>query len=200
MRGALALLFAAAVVAGCRPRDVREARDFERMRVQQRYDPYDASRFFANGATMQSPPAHTVARGPVVPGDSTVDRARGERQFAISCAPCHGAGGFGGGQMAPNLDERRPASLRSARVAALSDSQLVAVITDGFGAMPALGWQMAPATRASVVEFVRGLPLQPPTPATRRDSTIAAYLRRIDSLNASGAPIGELLRARASMR
>jgi hypothetical protein len=66
--------------------------------------------------------------------------------------------------------------------------------------MPALGWQMAPATRASVVEFVRGLPLQPPTPATRRDSTLAAYLRRIDSLNASGAPIGELLRARASMR
>src|SRR5262245_16958972 len=48
---------------GCRPHaDTREARDFERMRLQQRYDAYGRSRFFANGAVLQPPPPHTLAR------------------------------------------------------------------------------------------------------------------------------------------
>src|SRR5262249_9951307 len=52
-----------ATAAGCRPHaDVREARDFERMRVQQRYDAYGRSQFFPNGAVLQPPPANTIDR------------------------------------------------------------------------------------------------------------------------------------------
>lgn len=198
----LAFLFlsVAMIAVACRrPSGAREARDFERMRRQQRYDPYDVSRFFPNGATMQAPPPHTVARGLVV-GTEPVSDSLGAAQFAISCAPCHGAGGFGGGPMAPNIGDRRPPSLRSSRVASLPDSLLIAVITQGLGRMPPLGWQLMPDVRTAVVRYVRTLPTLPATDATRADSATAAYLRVVDSLVASGANVREILGLRASIR
>ena len=200
-------------VAACRPPEAREARDFERMRRQQRYDPYDRSGFFANGAAMQVPPAHTVARDgsldatgqpmsvafltgrsagafvaqpPIAVDDGLI--AAGGRQFAISCAPCHGPGGFGGGTIAPNLVEKRPPSLRSAPVSTLPAGQLFAVITDGFGAMPPYGWQLTPAQRWAVTAYVRSLPSQAATNDTRTDSATAAYLHEVDSLHAAHVP------------
>ncbi len=47
----------------CRPSaDRRSPVDFDRMRQQRRYDAYEASRFFPDGAAMQPPPPHTVSR------------------------------------------------------------------------------------------------------------------------------------------
>jgi cytochrome c5 len=198
----LALMFAAiaAIASACRrPSSARESRDFERMRRQQRYDPYDVSRFFPNGATMQAPPPHTVSRGLVVGNDRMPD-SHAAAQFTISCAPCHGAGGFGGGPIAPNLTDKRPPSLRSSRVASLPDSQLIAVVTEGFGRMPPLGWQLTPGARAAVARYVRTLPTLPTTDAMRADSTMAAYLQVVDSLLAAGANVREMLRLRASRR
>ena len=199
--------------AACQPPEHREARDFERMRRQQRYDPYDRSAFFPNGAAMQRPPAHTIARDgsldatgqtaslafltgrsagafvaqiPIAINDSLI--GAGARQFAISCAPCHGAGGFGGGPIAPNLAEKRPPSLRSAPASVLPAGQLFAVITDGFGAMPPYGWQLTPSQRWAVAAYVRSLGAQPATNDTRTDSTTAAYLRLVDSLHAAHVP------------
>jgi mono/diheme cytochrome c family protein len=183
----------------CRPSDVRESRDFERMRRQQRYDLYDASRFFPNGATMQAAPLHSVARAPVVALEPASE-SLGHRQFAISCAPCHGAGGFGGGPIAPNLGERRPPSLRSAKVAALPDSQLIAVMTDGLGMMPPLGWQLTPAARTSIATYIRSLANRPLAGAERSDSAMADYLHRVDSLTAAGAPVAQILKLRRGSR
>lgn len=213
----------ATVTLGCRePHGVpeRARHDFERMRVQQRYDAYGRSTFFPNGAVMQAPPAHTVARddgfaslGAVAPVEFLTGKARGAyvtnipttvddrmlaagaRQFAISCALCHGSGGFGGGPMAPNLVQKRPPSLRSLPVSALAVGQVFDVITNGFGNMPPYGWQMPVATRWTVVAYERSLTQQRPTSETTADSARAMFLHRIDSLRAAGDDVGVMARA-----
>lgn len=188
----LTLIAVAWAALGCwHTSSEREPRDFERMRHQQRYNPYDASRFFANGMVMQSPPAHTVARDSA---GETHTRVDGAAQFAISCAPCHGAGGFGGGPIAPNLGERRPPSLRNARVATMPEPAIMAIVTGGIGRMPPLGWQLPPAAREAVIEYVRTLSQRPSTPDMRVDSANAARLRLLDSLETAGASVETILR------
>ena len=189
----------------CRPSSGRERRDFERMRQQQRYDVYEPSRFFANGAVLQAPPAHTIARNLTsTQGDASspafltgvrggadvaevpmpVDThvlSLGAAQFAISCAPCHGAGGFGGGIMAPNLRQRLPPSLRLPPVSTLAPGTMFKVITNGVGRMPPYGWQMPIERRWAVVAYVRALTTLPVTDEMREDSTLATALRSGDS-------------------
>jgi len=209
-----------ATAAGCRPHaDVREARDFERMRVQQRYDAYGRSQFFPNGAVLQPPPPNTIARPAAYATQAplrslaffsgrsdtafvadipvTIDdrlRAVGAKQFGISCAPCHGVAGFGGGPMAPNLARRRPPSLRSNTTDTLSVGMIFSVITNGFGQMPPYGWQMPPETRWAVVAYVRSLSTQPLTAIAIADSSKAADLHRLDSLHAAGVSLRDLLK------
>jgi mono/diheme cytochrome c family protein len=193
----LAWAIASLGACGGRP-DGREFRDFERMRRQQRYDSYDAGAHFANGATMQAPPLHTVSReadlrsgAALVATDSAI--AAGRRQYAISCAVCHGAAGYGGGPLAPNLTERRPAPLRGAAILSATPAALFATITDGKGGMPPLGWQLTPAERWAVIAYVRSLSTATPTEQeladARADSAMARYLQQIDSLHAAGARI-----------
>jgi mono/diheme cytochrome c family protein len=194
-RHILLALGAFAASMACRPRaDARAPRDFERMRSQQRYNAYGPSGFFANGAVLQAPPAHTVSRPPAYAAEPRpLAIEAGGRQYEIFCAPCHGAGGFGGGPVAANLSSRRPSSLRSATVAALSDSTLFGVVTNGFGQMPPHGWQLPPADRWAVVGYVRTLASRAATPATRADSEQAAALHALDSLHAIRAPLDSLM-------
>jgi mono/diheme cytochrome c family protein len=214
-----ACVLAVMILPSCSSSTERSPVDFERMRQQQRYDPYEASPFFPNGAVMQAPPEHTVPRdesfasagGAAPPGYLTgsaagkplatipisIDAAafaQGASHFAVSCAPCHGAGGYGGGPIAPNLVEKRPPNLRSAAIASLSPGALFSVITDGFGRMPPYGWQLTPAERWAVVAYVRELASQPTNDDVRTDSATADYLTRLDSLHAAGASVDEILR------
>lgn len=189
-------------LAACRASEGREQIDFERMRQQQRYDLFEQSHVFRNGAVMQAPPPNTVPRTAIagdtavamaagfftgasngadvatipIPDDSAT-RSSGAKQFAISCAPCHGVGGFGGGIMAPNLD-KQPPSLRVPPVSALAAGTIFKVITEGFGMMPPYGWQMPPDARWAVVSYVRELPRTPMTAAMRDDSIMADSLAR----------------------
>lgn len=186
----------------CRPADAREQRDWERMRRQQRYNAFDASAVFGNGEVLQAPPPHTVPAGdrPAAFYTGSVDSvdaaaipvavdsaalARGAEQYSISCAPCHGVGGYGGGLMAANLPDKRPPSLRVAPAASLLPGTMFKVITDGFGLMPAHGWQMPPEIRWDVVAYVRRMFTAPPTPGTRADSALANALHHIDSIRAA---------------
>ncbi|HEY9225284.1 MAG TPA: cytochrome c [Gemmatimonadaceae bacterium] len=220
MRPVFVVAIAICATLGCRrAQDVRETRDFERMRVQQRYDAYGKSAFFANGAVLQPPPAHTIARPPayatITPRppeffsgrarDGTYltsipmtidDRSRelAAKQFAISCAPCHGTNGFGGGTIAPNLASKRPPSLRSAAIDTLPHGKIFSFITNGIVRMPAYGWQMPPETRWALVAYVKSLASQPPTATSQTDSVRAASLRQIDSLHASGASLRQILK------
>jgi len=170
--------------------------DFERMRVQHRLDPYSSSSGFANGAAMQSPPAHTVSLESV--GDSGVLGSglagaggqpvaavpiavtpqvleTGRRAFGVYCAACHGPAGFGGSAVAANMGALHPPSLRSAAARALSSGSIFRIATMGLGRMPGYAAQLPSSERWAVVAYLQRLQA---TPAT--DSVSIA-----DSLRAS---------------
>jgi mono/diheme cytochrome c family protein len=102
--------------------------------------------------------------------------------------------------MAPNLGDVRPPSLRSARIASMPPATLVAVITNGFGRMPPLGWQLLPAARAAIGAYVQTLGTSPETPTTRADSAMASRLRALDSLSAAGGTVWQILELHKSDR
>jgi mono/diheme cytochrome c family protein len=164
----------------------REAPDFERMRQQQRLDPYEASTLFADGMAMRTPPAGTVphessAASPAIA--TGVDRgapvreiplaitpellASGQHHFDIYCAVCHGADGAGRSVMAENMPGGPPPSLLTPEVAADPAGHLFAVISDGQKRMPSYGWALPPADRWAVVAYLRALQrARSPTAAT----------------------------------
>jgi len=191
------MLVATVVVGltGCDNR--RPFGDFERMREQQRVDPYSSSRLFSNGASMQAPPPHTVsmesaadsgvvgsgvaASGgqPVAAVPISVTPAlldAGRRAFGVYCAVCHGPAGFGGSVVAANMGTARPPSLRSPAARALPAGMIFRIATMGLGRMPSYASQLPTRERWAVVAYLQRLQA---TPAT--DSVSIA-----DSLRAAG--------------
>ncbi|HKO15178.1 MAG TPA: cytochrome c [Gemmatimonadaceae bacterium] len=207
----LVTALAVAPVAACAHEDEREATDFERMRVQQRYDPYGPSGVFRDGKVMQEPPAGTLPRGGVALASSYVPTLaapaavrdsfaaalavtpallrEGADRFRIYCAVCHGPAGYGGSLVAANMGPPRPPSLHSPRVRALTPAQIFAVVSGGFGRMPAYAFQLTDAQRWAVVAYVRELQHSPPHDAAAvRDSTTAAALDSLDAHAKSALP------------
>jgi mono/diheme cytochrome c family protein len=200
---ALAPVAAAILLTACTSRTTeRERVDFERMRVQQRGDLYGASQVFANGATMQQPPAGTLARtasgdtGVVVTGmvnglaATTIPQsvtaaklARGAANFRVYCAVCHGPAGFGGSTVAENMGPPRPPSLRSPRIIAAPPGYIFGIATNGLGRMPSYAASLSAADRWDVVAYIQQLER---TPATTReaieDSLRALGIQPMDSL------------------
>jgi mono/diheme cytochrome c family protein len=180
----------------------RERLDFERMRLQQRYDLYGKSGVFANHQSMQAPPPGTVTResaldtgaiGTGMSGGQLVasvplsltpaQLVRGERKFTIYCAVCHGDGGFGGSIVAENMGPPRPPSLRSDSLAARPDGYIFDVATHGKGRMPAYAVELTPTERWAVIGYIRMLQQSRTlTPAQRADSVRAAAIHSNDSL------------------
>ena len=200
---ALALLAGACgACVACGPGAARDRLDadldFERMRQQRRYDPYGPSGVFADGKAMQAPPEGTVAREAVpVPtaiatgmeGGAPVARvplpvtdtllASGRERFAIHCAPCHGAAGFGWSLVAANMRGRRPPSLRTERVRAMPAGTVFGVVSNGERRMPSYAWALPVRERWAVVAYLAALQGVPTTdPAALRDSLDAAALAR----------------------
>lgn len=156
------------VAAGCR-QDMHDA---------PRYDPLEASDFFADGSSARPLMAGTVARGhlnddvylhtgkdaaglPVAAFPFAITRAdldRGEERFNVFCAPCHGKTGEGNGMVvqrgyrqAQNMHLER---LRSAPVGYFYD-----VISNGFGVMPDYRAQIPVEDRWRIIAYVRALQL-----------------------------------------
>ncbi len=177
-------LAAMVLLGACSPPTDRGGFDFARMRQQSRRGTWDADTFFADGMAMRTPPPHIVTHQPRPPGVEVLtawmrDSAhldRGRRQFAISCAPCHGDAGLGGGRVAINLLPYPPPSLRTAAVAAISNDSLLRIVTRGRGRMPSFGWQLDATQWLSVLAWVRHLATQP----------LADSLAVADSLRAAG--------------
>jgi mono/diheme cytochrome c family protein len=153
----------ALILTGCSER-IGKGWDWNRMRVQEKYQPYRHSSFFADGKTMQLPPAGTVSReggkllmqtAPLAVTPAVLENGR--EQFHIYCAVCHGERGDGNSIVARNMGPPEPPSLVSAPASTLPASTIVNVITDGFGRMPSFAAELTPLDRIAVAEYVKVL-------------------------------------------
>ena len=80
--------------------------------------------------------------------------ADGAALYKSKCAMCHGPDGAGQTAMGKSLKLR---DLRSAEVQKLTDKELVTVISDGKGKMPAYKAKMSQAEIDAVVGFIRSI-------------------------------------------
>jgi mono/diheme cytochrome c family protein len=148
-----------ALVAGACGKPLGSGWDWNRMRTMRRAESYGASGFFPDGKAMQLAPAGTVAWA----ADSSaaaVDTARGHTRFTIYCAVCHGERGDGTSLVASNMDPPRPPSLLTAAIRSLPTEELDAIITNGYGSMPAFGDALDRSDRRSVMAYLSTLPLR----------------------------------------
>jgi mono/diheme cytochrome c family protein len=194
-------LSAVILAAGCTKSHEREPGDFERMRIQQRDEPYASNGGVVPADIMRHPPAGTLSREsesdsgaigsgtlggqPVttIPLPVTPDLlALGRQKFDVFCAVCHGAGGFGGSIVAANMGAPRPPSLRSVAVQAAPPGFLFGIATRGIGRMPAYAPQLTARERWAVIAYLQQLQrATSTTPEEREDSLRAIQIRSIDS-------------------
>ncbi len=140
-----------------------------------RYEPLEATTFFADGRASRVFAANTVARGTLredthlyqgrVDGQlattfpmavTAQTMARGQERFNVFCAPCHGRTGTGNGMVVqrgfrapPSYSEER---LRNAPVGYFFD-----VMTNGFGAMQDYAAQIPVQDRWAITAYIRAL-------------------------------------------
>jgi hypothetical protein len=167
-RGAAALLggiLASLAAAGCR----------QDMHDQPRYEPFEASDFFADGRSARPLVAGTVARGFLeedehlyrgrVGGELAelfpfaVDRAvleRGRERYGIFCTPCHDAAGNGNGVVVQR-GFKHPPSFHIQRLREAPPGWFFEVITKGYGAMYDYADRVPPADRWAITAYVRAL-------------------------------------------
>ena len=164
---ALSIVAVALAVAGCR-QDMHDA---------PRYEPLEASTFFANGQASRALVANTVARGllredthlnegkvngqlaTTFPMPVTADvMARGQERFNVFCSPCHGKTGSGNG-MVVQRGFRAPPSYHEDRLRNAPVGYFFDVMTNGFGAMQDYSSQVPVADRWAIAAYMRALQL-----------------------------------------
>ena len=145
---------------------------------QPRYEPYEASEFFADGLSARLPvPGTQPYRGDLSPNDPLltglgeddqpvaaipvqVDAAlvvQGQERYDIFCTPCHGPTGEGNGR-ATTFGFPRPPSLLDDT--GLSNGELFDIITNGRGQMYPYGYRVKPDERWAVIAYIRALQLR----------------------------------------
>jgi mono/diheme cytochrome c family protein len=156
-----------AAIVGCTPD----------MADQPRYEPLEASSFFADGLSARPRIAGTVARGElrlddhfergIVDGQPAttlpmeVDRpllVRGQQRYNIFCSNCHDRTGAGQG-MVVERGFPRPPSYHIDRLRGAPPGYIFDVITNGLGRMPEHGSMIEPADRWAIVAYLRTLQL-----------------------------------------
>lgn len=144
---------------------------------QEKYEPLEATSFFADGQTFRQPIAGTVARGQLrldthfyegkVGGELTDDLPmpvtasllkRGQERFNIYCAPCHGRTGQGNG-MIVQRGMKQPPSFHQQRLRDMPVGYYFDVITNGFGVMYSYAARIPVADRWAISAYVRTLQL-----------------------------------------
>jgi hypothetical protein len=148
---------------------------FQRMELQQKYQPYEENTMFADGRAMRAPPDGTVPRERARPGDRAFHTgmlnnefvtknpvrltpevlAVGKKRFEIVCANCHGLLGDGHSIVADNMGMRIPPNLHDYRDR--PDGFFFAAMTQGYGYMPSFAGEIPEDERWAVVAYVRAL-------------------------------------------
>jgi len=173
LRRGFALVLLAAAVTGCR----------QDMHDQPKYKPLRESELFADKRSARPFVAGTVARGTLredalyytgKSGDAFVAEipvkvtaellARGQTQYQVFCAPCHGRTGRGDG-MIVQRGFKRPSSYHVDRLRQMPVGYFYDVITNGFGAMADYSAQVPPADRWAIAAYVRTLQYSQYAPA-----------------------------------
>jgi hypothetical protein len=166
------LLLLTALVLGCDRNDMRD---------QPRYEPFEASEFYADGTSARPIIAGTVPRGPsstTRPADVVrtsggpnafpfpVTRqvlSRGRQRYTIYCSPCHGDLGDGNG-MIVQRGFTRPPSFHDPRLVKETTSHYYDVISNGFGAMYSYNDRIGPDDRYAIIAYIRALQLSQRAP------------------------------------
>ena len=161
----MAVIVMTVAVVGCR-QDMHDA---------PRYEPLEASTFFADGRGSRMLVANTVARGmlreddhlyrgkidgeltDIFPMSVTADvMARGQQRFNVFCSPCHGQTGQGNG-MVVQRGFPAPPSYHQARLREAPAGYFFDVMTHGFGAMSDYSAQVPVDDRWAIAAYIRAL-------------------------------------------
>jgi mono/diheme cytochrome c family protein len=140
-----------------------------------RYEPLEASSFFADRRSAREPVAGTVARGELredehlytgkvggklsatFPFAVTRERLeRGRQRYDIYCAPCHDRLGTGLG-MVVRRGFRRPPSMHDERLRLAPPGHFFDVMTNGFGAMASYAAEVPVEDRWAIAAYLRAL-------------------------------------------
>jgi len=147
------------------------------MHDQPKYEPLEASTFFADGRSARPLIEGTVARGNLqldehfytgkingelateLPFPATMDvLKRGQERFNIYCSPCHSKAGDGAG-MIVQRGFRRPPTYHSERLRDAPIGHFFDVMTNGFGAMYSYAERVSPRDRWAIAAYIRALQL-----------------------------------------
>jgi mono/diheme cytochrome c family protein len=151
------------------------------MRVQPRFEPLDPSTLWADGASARPIPANTIPRGQwgqVLLNDEfytgktaageylmavplEVNRQllhRGQEQFNVFCAPCHGKAGYSDGLIVQR-GFKKPPSYHDDRLRQAADGYFYEVMSIGFGTMYSYASRISPEDRWAIVAYIRALQL-----------------------------------------
>src|SRR5262245_45598975 len=110
-------------------------------------------------ATPPTPaPTDTAASSGAVAGGAG-DAAAGEKIYKLRCTPCHGPQGKGDGPLGKSLNPKPRDHTDGAYMKTRTDAELIDVITNGKGAMPAWGktGTLSPTDIQNVLAYVRTL-------------------------------------------
>jgi mono/diheme cytochrome c family protein len=164
--GCLLLLLALLLLPGCKRDDMAD---------QPHYEPFEPSALFADRASARPIPAGTVASGhlridePFYNGTENghlvtaipmaitpADLRRGQEQFNIFCAVCHGRLGEGNGMIVQRVFPHTP-SYHIPRLRQAPIGHFYQVITYGLGATDSYNDKMSPADRWRIAAYIRAL-------------------------------------------
>jgi cytochrome c553 len=166
-RGWLCLFCGLLLLVGCR----------QEMANQPRFEPLEASSFFADGRAARPLVPGTVARGQLRLDthlhEGKVDGAvvetlpfplsrdlltRGRERYVIFCSPCHDRTGAGQGLIVQR-GFPRPPSFHTDRLRDIAIGHFVEVMTEGFGLMPRYAAQLDSVERWAIAAYIRALQL-----------------------------------------
>ena len=135
---------------------------------QPKYEPYEASSVFPDGASARPRVEGTVARSDSLaparqPQVTQALLHRGHERYDIFCSPCHGLTGYGDG-MIVQRGFPHPPSYHTDALRSTGDQRIYDVITKGFGAMYSYADRVPPHDRWAIVAYIRALQLSQHAP------------------------------------
>jgi mono/diheme cytochrome c family protein len=107
------------------------------------------------------PPTQTTATDTSASGSTAGGDDLGAKVYAQRCALCHGPGGHGDGPAAAGLNPKPRNHTDGSYMNGRTDDELLTVIRNGKGAMPAWGKILSDAEIHAVLKHVRSLAVPP---------------------------------------